>query len=160
MPLDIQSLKERGVKVPVPFFEGQPVIVVYDPIRVSDPAFRAEYNTRARELEKEIAKWSQAQVAEAAEFGKARQDAEDGEEGPEYEPDTMGYSRRVWSMRAELVEMLLKDWEIESDGKHLAVKAEVFTDGTLPPELAQAILREVWADVRSLGNRKPSDSTS
>lgn len=158
MPLDIQSLKEKGVKVPVDFFGDEPVIVVYDPIKVSDPAFRSEYNKKSRELQDGINDWVRS---------LAPQDAEDGAEGDEVEadepqpaPDSIELSRRIWEMRGELVEMLLKDWEIESGGKHLAVKAELFTDGTLPPELAAAITQAVWDDVRSLGgNRKPSSST-
>lgn len=63
MPIDIAGLKKRGVKVPVEFY-GDKIPVTYDPISVSSPAFREQYNERARNLQRKMSRWIEQVVAE------------------------------------------------------------------------------------------------
>lgn len=62
MPVDIASLKKRGVKVNVEFY-GDQIPVTYDPITVSSPAFREEYNARSRQLQRAYGEWIRDEVA-------------------------------------------------------------------------------------------------
>lgn len=135
MPLDIAKLKASGVDLPVHFY-GEQVTVNYDPFTVAQPAFRAEYERLRKQRAAAIREWTEAEPST-----KKATDAQ--------------RAKRIWQMGGELVAMLIKDWDIIEAGEPLPVSADVFSKGTLPPELVDEILAEVWEDARTLGrNRK------
>lgn len=195
MPVDIASLRKRGVTVPVEFY-GATINVEYDPIKVANPAFRKEYNRKSDQLQHTMSDWMQGEL-ERLRAQELREDfpgrdelvaagcesladipadleelqAIDGVDerlarriqnalNRDLRLDNLEISEHIWRMRAELVAMLVKDWDITVNHEPLPVSADVFLDGTLPPELSLEIINAVWRDIRSLGNRTNSNGTS
>lgn len=157
MPVDIQSLRERRVRVtlPVTFFD-QTVEVQYDPLKLYAPDFRSQWRKR----EQEITAAHQEFVSSLAGARKAQRAGEEVDpELLDILEDDLALSRRVWAGHAELCCMLIEDWDIVDGGRPLPIEPEQFLNGTLPPELANEISKAVWADVRKLGNRNASATT-
>lgn len=158
MPVDIQSLRNK--KIPVKFeFYGAEITVFY-PLKLYDPAFREEWAKREDELSDEYRDWVQGLLD--AYFDEQGID-EDDRSDPIVKKAAINeitrnfdVNRRMWANHAQLACMLIDDWDITDDGRKVPVEPHVFTDGTLPPELARVMCREIWDDVRKLGNRNAS----